>query len=175
MTLYDESSGVPLIIPGPDIQKNKIVDTLASLVDIYPTILSATGARDDDKTRPGIALQELAAKENFDRPILSEYHDGGSPTGMFMLRTERWKYNVYPGFASELFDMQEDPDELNDLIESDSHADIRALCEHEMSKLVDTEAANQLAFADQAVRIEELGGVNAVLNSDEFDFTPVGS
>jgi len=175
MTLYDESSGVPLIISGPDIPKNKIADSLASIVDIYPTILSATGARDDEKTRPGIALQELAGKENIDRSILSEYHDGGSPTGMFMLRTKRWKYNVYPGFASELFDMQEDPGELNDLIESDSHADIRTLCEQEISKLVDTEAANKLAFADQAARIEELGGVDAVLNSDEFDFTPVGS
>ncbi|MFT5658504.1 MAG: choline-sulfatase [Gammaproteobacteria bacterium] len=175
MTMYDESAGVPMIIAGPNIPKNKVVDTLASLVDIYPTILSAVGAEDDGNTRPGIALQTLATSDNFDRPILSEYHDGGSPTGMFMLRTARWKYNVYPGYASELFNMQNDPNELIDLGESEAHLATREACHKEMLKLVDPDAANKLAFADQAQRIEELGGVDAILNSDEFDFTPVGS
>ena len=44
-----------------------------------------------------------------------------------------------------------------------------------MLTLVDPEAANELAFADQAAKIAELGGVEAVMSSDEFDFTPVGS
>jgi hypothetical protein len=43
-----------------------------------------------------------------------------------------------------------------------------------MLTLVDPEAANKLAFADQADKIEELGGVEAVMNSGDFDFTPVG-
>lgn len=175
MTLYDESTAVPMIISGRGIAQGKAVSTLASLVDIYPTILSAAGADDDGKGRPGIALQTLAYNDDFDRPILSEYHDGGSPTGMFMLRDARWKYNYYPGYAPELFDMLTDPDELIDLGESAPHVDIRAQCYAQMQALVDPEAANELAFADQAERIEELGGVEAVLNSDEFDFTPVAS
>jgi len=175
MTLYDESTAVPMIISGRGIAQGKAVSTLASLVDIYPTILSAAGADDDGKGRPGIALQTLAYNDDFDRPILSEYHDGGSPTGMFMLRNARWKYNYYPGYAPELFDMLTDPDELIDLGESALHVDIRAQCYAQMQALVDPEAANELAFADQAERIEELGGVEAVLNSDEFDFTPVAS
>ena len=175
MTLYDESTAVPMIISGRGIAQGKAVSTLASLVDIYPTILSAAGADDDGKGRPGIALQTLAYNDDFDRPILSEYHDGGSPTGMFMLRDARWKYNYYPGYAPELFDMLTDPDELIDLGESAPHVDIRAQCYAQMQTLVDPEAANELAFADQAERIEELGGVEAVLNSDEFDFTPVAS
>lgn len=175
MTLYDESAGVPMIIAGPGIPENKVVSTLASLVDIYPTILKGVGARDDAKHRPGIALQTLAEINEFDRPILSEYHDGGSPTGMFMLRNARWKYNYYPGYASELYDMQNDPEELIDLGESSAHADVRADCHAQMLTLVEPETANRLAFADQAAKIEELGGVEAVLNSDEFDFTPVGS
>ena len=175
MTLYDESAAVPMIIAGPGISENKMVSTLASLVDIYPTILSAVGAGDDGKQRPGIALQTLANSDDFDRPVLSEYHDGGSPTGMFMLRNKHWKYNYYPGYAPELFDMQEDPDELTDLAASEAHADILLDCYRQMLTLVDPEAANKLAFADQAAKIEELGGVEAVLNSGEFDFTPVSS
>ncbi len=175
MTMYDESAGVPMIIAGPNIPEGKIVETLASLVDIYPTILQATGASDDQKLRPGIALQELAKREDFDRPILSEYHDGGSPTGMFMLRTARWKYNVYPGYSPELFDMKNDPDELIDQSSSPAYSEVRARCHDQMLELVDPESANRLAFDDQAERIEELGGVDAILNSTEFDFTPAGS
>ena len=174
MTLYDESAAVPMILAGPGIPENKVVATLASLVDIYPTILGAVGADDDNKQRPGIALQSLASQGDFDRPILSEYHDGGSPTGMFMLRNQRWKYNYYPGYTPELFDMQEDPDELLDLAEFEVFGDILSDCHRQMLTLVDPEAANTLAFADQAAKIEELGGVEAVLNSGEFDFTPVG-
>jgi choline-sulfatase len=175
MTLYDESAAVPMILAGPGIPENKVVATLASLVDIYPTILGAVGADDDNKQRPGIALQSLANQGDFDRPILSEYHDGGSPTGMFMLRNQRWKYNYYPGYTPELFDMQEDPDELTDLATSEAHADTLLDCHRQILTLVDPEAANTLAFADQAAKIEELGGIEAVLNADEFDFTPVGS
>ena len=173
MTLYDESAAVPMIIAGPDIPERKVVSTLASLVDIYPTILSAVNAADDGKQRPGIALQILARQEDYDRPILSEYHDGGSPTGMFMLRNARWKYNFYPGYEPELFDMQEDPYELIDLGQSSAHADILSECHRQLLMLVDPEAANKLAFADQASKIEELGGVEAILNSTDFDFTPV--
>lgn len=175
MTLYDESAAVPMIITGPGIPESKVVSTPASLVDIYPTILSAAGAQDDGKHRPGVALQTLAGDDDFDRAVLSEYHDGGSPTGMFMLRNARWKYNYYPGYTPELFDMEQDRDELMDLGESEAHMGIRALCHTQMLKLVDPVAANKRAFADQAARIEELGGVEVLLSSNEYDFTPVAN
>ena len=173
MTLYDESASVPMIVAGPGIPRNKTVSTPASLVDVYPTILSAVGAKDDGKQRPGVPLQTLASNGEFDRSVLSEYHDGGSPTGMFMLRNANWKYNYYPGYPPELFDMSEDPDELMDLGGSPAHVEVRAECHDQMLQLVDPEAANQCAFVDQAARIKELGGIERVLNSTEFDFTPV--
>jgi choline-sulfatase len=175
MTLYDESAAVPMILAGPGIPESKVVSTLTSLVDIYPTILSAVGAVDDGHQRPGLPLQDCANQDNFDRTVLSEYHDGGSPTGMFMLRSPRWKYNYYPGYSPELFDMIEDPDELIDLGESPAHRETREQCHEQMLNVVDPEVANQRAFADQATLIEALGGFEAIVNSDEFDFTPISS
>jgi choline-sulfatase len=175
MTMYDESSSIPMIVAGPGIPKQKTVTTLSSLVDIYPTILEATGASDDGKLRPGIALQTLANSDHLERAILSEYHDGGSPTGMFMLRTDEWKYNYYPGYAPELYHIAEDKDEVVDLAASAEHQQILAECHQRMLDLVDPEAENTRAFADQAETIEKLGGVEAILNSAEFDCTPVGS
>ncbi len=106
MTLFDEAARIPMIVRGPDIGRGHETDTLASLVDIYPTILETLGASGDpDRERPGVSLSSLATDAVPNRSILSEYHDGGSPVGMFMLRTGRWKYNYYPGYAPEPFDL----------------------------------------------------------------------
>jgi choline-sulfatase len=173
MSLYDESAAIPMIISGPGVPAGKTATTLASLVDIHPTILSAFDIKQEPGSRPGIDLRTLATESHFDRPLLSEYHDGGSPTGMFMMRNTRWKYNYYPGYDPELYDMENDPDELVDLGKSPGHAEIRAHCHEQMCRLVDPDAANRLAFGDQAQLIEKLGGVDAILNSEEYDFTPV--
>ena len=64
---------------GPDVPKDHSTDRLASLVDIYPTIMQTVGAADDGLPRPGINLNDLSRAGSDDRAILSEYHDGGSP------------------------------------------------------------------------------------------------
>ena len=173
MSLYDESSRVPMLLSGPQIPKAKTVETLASLVDIYPTVLQAVGAEDDEIDRPGLALQSLIDGAGADRGVVSEYHDGGSPVGMFMLRTGRWKYNCYPGYPPELFDLVSDPDELCDLSQDRAYAADLRQCHDEMCALLDPSEVNDLAFADQAELIEQLGGVEMILGSEEFDHTPV--
>ena len=173
MTLYDESAGIPLILSGPGIPRGATVTTLASLVDIHPTVLDALGISVRDQAVDGLPLQALIRGEHRDRMILSEYHDGGSPTGMFMLRTPRWKFNYYPGYPPELFDMTADPDEYQDLAACAEWAGSRQQCERWLRGLVDPEAANAQAFHDQRDLIDALGGEQAVLDSDAFDFTPV--
>ena len=173
MTLYDESAGIPMIVAGPGVPEGETVSTLTSLVDIRPTVLSALGIADDGAGSPGLPLQDLAAGRHAGRAVLSEYHDGGAPTGMFMLRTPRWKYNVYPGYAPELYDMEHDPAELVDLAPDPASADVLEECERRLRSLVDPERENRRAFDDQAALIERLGGAEAILRSDEFDFTPV--
>ncbi|MGI9605004.1 MAG: sulfatase-like hydrolase/transferase [Acidimicrobiales bacterium] len=175
MTLFEESAGIPMIVAGPDVPSGMEVGTPTSLVDIRPTILSGMNVADDGRTRPGVALQEIATSPDHDRAVLSEYHDGGSPTGMFSLRTTRWKYNAYAGHEPELYDLDNDPDEQVDLASHPDHVGDRAECEKLLADIVDVERANTLAFSDQADRIEELGGEQAILDAFEFDFTPVGS
>ena len=43
-----------------------------------------------------------------------------------MVRTQRWKLVDYQGFEPQLFDLQEDPDELTDLGQSAEHVNLRA-------------------------------------------------
>ena len=46
---------------------------------------------------------------------MAEYHGDRACTGTFMLREDRWKLIRHMGFASELYDLVEDPGEQRDL------------------------------------------------------------
>ena len=166
--MYEESVGVPMIINGPDIPKGKEVDEVVSLVDLYPTIVQAIGEEqsEDEKTLPGCSLIDIANDYSPDRTVLSEYHAGGSITGSFMVRHGKWKYIYYVDYAPQLFDLDVDPDELNDLGEDPDFSKIRAECEGKLRAIVNPEEVNAMAFADQAEKIVQHGGVEAILSRE---------
>ena len=172
--MYEDSAGVPMILSGPGVPAGETVATPVSLVDIYQTAVESVGEtlNEDEHGLPGDSLIDLANGAFAERAVLSEYHDGGSITGFFMLRRGRWKYIHYVGYAPQLFDIESDPDELADLGECPDHAGVRAECEARLRDIVDPEAANDRAFADQAARIEALGGEAAVRRLATFGFTP---
>jgi choline-sulfatase len=176
MVMYEDSAGIPLIVAGPGVPAGTRA-TQASLIDVHQTALAATGlglsAADADLH--GRSLLDLATgPEDPDRVVFSEYHDGGSITGYMMLREGRWKYVDYPGFAPQLFDLEADPFEREDLGLSDRHADIRARLRARMvAEFGDPDAINAQAFADQQARIRELGGYDAIHAMENYDHTPV--
>ena len=106
------------------------------------------------------------------RSILSEYHDYGAQTAMFMLRKGRWKLVCYPGFPSQLFDVGADPGERHELSAEAEHQGVLAKMEEALRAIIDPQEVNRLAFADQADRIAELGGREAILGAENFDHTP---
>lgn len=167
--LYEESVAVPMILAGPDI-KAGVCDTPVSLLDISATIPAHFKAPFDGA---GTSLVEIAeAPEDLERPILSEYHAAGAVSGAFMLRKGRWKYNHYIGFPSELFDLENDPEELNDLAGNSEFAETRDMMEQELRKIVDPDAADAMAFEDQAALIAFHGGREAALKLGAPGATP---
>ncbi len=166
--MYEESVGVPMILSGPDIPAGKEVDEVVSLVDLYPTIVEAAGQTltDQERTLPGHSLRDIANGYVPDRTVLSEYHAGGSITASFMIRHGKWKYIHYVDYAPQLFDLDADPDELVDLGEDDAHAKIRAECARILRTIVNPEDVNAMAFADQAAKIKQHGGVEAILGRE---------
>lgn len=176
MVMYEDSVGIPLIVAGAGVPVGTRA-TQASLVDVHQTALQATGLGPsaEDLGLPGRSLLDLAqGPEDPDRAVFSEYHDGGSIMGYMMLREGRWKYVDYVGFAPQLFDLEADPFERVDLGLSDALADIRARLRARMvAEFGDPEMINAQAFADQQARIEELGGLDAILAMENYDHTPV--
>ncbi len=172
--MYDGAVAVPLIVAGPGVPAGAVIETPVSHVDCYPTIVESVGAPLSvaERALPGHSLIDIAEGATPDRTVLSEYHDGGAITGIFMVRVRRWKYVHYVGYAPQLFDLNADPTEENDLGESPDHAEVRAECEARLRDILDPEAVNDQAFADQARRAEALGGAAAIRARGDFSYTP---
>ena len=173
--MYEESSGVPLVVAGPGVAAGQRCATAVSLVDVYPTVVeSACGELDArERTLPGDSLIALARERPEDRTVFSELHDDGSMTGEFMVRQGDWKLVHYVGHSPQLFDLGTDPFEEHDLAGRPESADIQRRLYDELYAIVDPEAVDRLAFADQQARIERLGGVEAILARPDFNFTPL--
>ena len=172
--MYEEAVAVPLVMAGPDIPGGQALSTPVNLVDCYQTIVENAGLSltDEEKELPGHSLLAIARGEEPERILLSEYHASSSSTGFFMIREGRWKYVHYVGQPPQLFDTEADPHETNDLGSSPEHAKVIEACEAKLRSVVDPEAVNQMAFADQAALVERHGGREAVLARGDFSYTP---
>ncbi len=173
-TMYEESAGIPMIVTGPDVPAGKVCDTPVTLADGFPTFIHALGAKADpgDKDLPGASLLDIVRGAVPRRTILSEYHAAGAITGSYMIRHGRYKYIHYAGLSPMLFDLDADPQERNDLGRNPAFKAISAECETRLRTVVDPEAADQLARADQRSYIEKNGGKEAILKRGHFRYSP---
>lgn len=169
--LYEESTRVPMIMAGSGVGSG-VCETPVSLIDLSETIARHFGG--EIEAAPGArSLADIAAEpDDPERPVFSEYHAIGAVSGGYMLRKGRWKLNYYVGFAPELFDLVEDPEELVDLADDPAYAEQLAAMESTLRDIVDPDAANELAFADQAALIEKVGGKEKALTMGPNSATP---
>ena len=109
-----------------------------------------------------------------ERPILSEYHDGGSPTGFFMIRQGRWKYVCYTGgYPPQMFNLDTDPHELDDLGEDARFASERATASQAASPIFSIPKRSISGHSgDQKAVMERYGGADAVRSMPSFNHTP---
>jgi choline-sulfatase len=173
-TLFEESAGIPLIVAGPEVPQARVVGTPVSLVDGFPTILECVGARPDaaDADLPGCSLFSIADGAAPDRAVLSEYHASASVCGTFMIRRGRYKYIHYVGHPPMLFDLESDPLERVDLAADPAHRATLAAYETELRRLLDPEAVDRLAHADQAAMVERVGGRDFILKRGAISYSP---
>lgn len=118
-TLWERSTHVPLIIVPPkrlmETPRGVRCERPVDLLDIYPTLLAATGLKpaDSDKHLEGLSLmpwiEDPAAPR--ERPALTTLYSGNHG-----LRDERFRYIRYADGAEELYDHKTDPHEHENLI-----------------------------------------------------------
>lgn len=163
--VYDCATRVPLIVAFPGVfPGGGRLEEVVRSVDLLPTILDLAGR----KIPPGIDGRSLApglrGEGGFPSvPAYSEafggyFSYGWSPTRS--IRTAKWKYVEAP--RKELYYLPDDPDELNNLYDSEG-ATARRLEEemarhHRNESLVETVGANAGGIGgEQRRRLEALG------------------
>jgi choline-sulfatase len=171
-TMYDESAAIPLLAAGPGVPEGALVRTPVSLVDLVPTVVEAVGAP-AMAGLPGRSLWPLAASPDVDRIVFAEYHAVGSTNASYMLRDARHKYVHHVGAPPQLFDMQSDPQELDDLAVRAEHRELLRTFESRLRTMLDPEAVNDRAKGDQRSKVEAFGGREAVLRRGTFENSPV--
>ena len=175
-TMFEESAGIPMIIKGPDISKSKRIKTPVSLVDIFPTVVDSLKLERNSKDNdlPGKSLIKIANEnEDYERIVLSEYHAAASPVGAFMLRKGKFKYVYFAeGYNPQLFNLEEDPYEENDLARDNNFKKILESFHGDLLNICNPEEVNKRAKREQNEKILKHGGVDAIKERGDFGYSP---
>lgn len=118
-TLWTRSTRVPMIIVPPkrlkDTPRGVRCNRPAELLDVYPTLVAATGipAKPTDTKLDGLSLMPWVAdpKAKKDRPAICTIYAHNHS-----LVDERYRYTRYADGSEELYDRQADPHEFENLI-----------------------------------------------------------
>lgn len=130
---YDDITHIPLFISGPGLPAGGVDPMPVSHIDLAPTILDWMG-KEKPPFFPGHSLLPQLRGEcaRVNDCVFMEFgryevdHDGFG--GLQLMRSAfdgRYKLSVNLLSSDELYDLQEDPYELRNLIESQEHLEIR--------------------------------------------------
>ena len=172
--MYEEAVAVPLILSGPDIPEGRSVATPTNLLDLYPFIMEGAGAADAETVtaeHPGRSPLALIEGADAERAVFSEYHGMGSKTAAYMIRKGAYKLVHYVDYAPQLFDLSEDPEELNDLSQNANARPILEDLTAELYKICDPEEIDRRAKADQVRLLADSGGKPAVIARGDLGFS----
>ena len=140
---HDESVRIPLIIHDPrktaDSSRGKTCHELIEAIDLCPTFYEWAGgdANDQDHVLEGASLVNFIDNNTVDHwrgVAISENDFAQQPPRSrlgitihdargYMVREHTWKMVYYEGFPCQLFDLKNDPNELNDLGQNPEYRD----------------------------------------------------
>jgi len=128
---YEESVKVPFLIRCPELlQGGNTMTPMIQNIDVAPTILEVAGVEKPEQMqgRSIIPLLKGGSVEWRDKIFYEyywEYDFPHTPT-MHGVRTDRYKLIRYHGVwdTNEFYDLQEDPNEMNNLIASPEHEEL---------------------------------------------------
>ena len=161
-SLYENSAHVPLLMCGAGLPEGRSIREPVGLVDAVATLIDMAGAPRDSDLR-GHSLRSLIQGSGADHPgfTYAENHTQGNLTGSFLIRKGPWKYIHFTWFDDLLFNLDDDPQELENRIQDPSAQGIVAELRQLLDDQVDTEQLTRRAFAAQEQFLARLAKNNS--------------
>lgn len=116
----DAISRVPLLISGPDIEPDTVIDDLVEAIDIAPTLCQIAGMQTPPWMQGRSLLDRCRGRDASDPErdaVRMEW------TGHRSIRTSRYRYVVTADGSESLWDLESDPGEHHDLAAEPQHSD----------------------------------------------------
>lgn len=152
MNFYDSSINVPTIISQPSyIKEAQVNNDLLSHYDFFPTILKVCGIEfENDGTYPGQDISNLLTGTSGvkEKPLV--VFDEYGPNRM--IKSKKYKYvHRYPYGPYELYDLENDPNEDNNLYGKDGYSEITRELESQLADWFDNYSVSGIDGASLGV------------------------
>jgi N-acetylglucosamine-6-sulfatase len=139
---YDPSSRVPLLVRGPGIPSGSNSEALVGNNDLAPTIAAIAGAKPDAELDGRSLLPYATAPERLDdRPLLIESLARDRSTDYehpyAAIRTDRYLYVDHSTGEEELYDLREDPYQLENRVDDPAFEATRRALARRLDRLRD--------------------------------------
>lgn len=110
-TLWERSTRVPLMFAGPGSLRGTRCAEPVELLDVFPTLCDLAGLPKPDGLEGVSLVPQLGdASHVRDRPAITNHNPGNNS-----VRDTRWRYIRYMDGSEELYDMENDPNEFENL------------------------------------------------------------
>jgi choline-sulfatase len=156
MTFFERSVRVPMIVTAPKRLHPRRVAQNVSLLDILPT-LAELGGVEQQPVVPidGRSLLPLASGDARGWPdaIYGEYMAEGTTEPVFMIRRGRHKYVACAGDPPQLYDLEADPHELDNLAEKPEFRKLSSAFAEEAGRKWDGAAIKRQILDSQRQRV----------------------
>ena len=121
--LWQRTSNIPFVWAGPGIAKGQKLDVSVSLIDMYPTFVEMCSLPQPQQKLEGISLAATLKNpaEAKDREV---YLPHTEPKGYAIINRE-WRYINYADDTEELYSVQNDPNEWENLAENPEYEGIK--------------------------------------------------
>ena len=141
MNMFESSVRVPLVVAGPCCARGQVVDNIVSTIDLFPTFLDIADVPKPDWLDGESILPLLSGRSSTSRDSAFAAFTGTTMnTTAWMLRVGPWKYIAYPGFSAQLFDLENDPDEVHNL--AGERPDVARKLDQQLREVCDYEEAH---------------------------------